>query len=122
MSLSLGGFRIPRMALIGVLAAFGALLLSSSAQAACNYPEASQAFSQWNDSAYYQLAPDGGLEEGGSGWTFSGGAGLVEGNESYYLNGSEDDTALDLPYGGVPTSPRVCVDDTTPQFRLMVLN
>jgi hypothetical protein len=122
MSLSLSGFRIPRTALALALAAFGALLLTSSAKAACNYPEASQVFSQWNDNAYYQLAPDGGLEEGGSGWTFSGGAGLIEGNESYYLNGGDDDTALDLPYGGVATSPKVCVDDTTPQFRLMVLN
>ena len=42
-------------------------------------------FTQWGDDGYYELAPDGGFEKGGTGWDFSGGAKIVAGNESEYL-------------------------------------
>jgi hypothetical protein len=108
--------------LIAMAAIVLGLALFSSAAQACSYPSAEQVFSKWGDHNYYELAPEGGFEEGGSGWTLAGGAQLVEGNESYFLNGSEDKTALSLPYGSSATSPRVCVDETTPAFRLMDAN
>jgi hypothetical protein len=85
----------------------------------CSYPEASQVFSQWKDQGFYELAPEGGLEGGGTGWELSGGAQLVEANESDFLNGAEDHTAVELPFGATATSPPVCVDETTPNFRVM---
>ena len=122
MSLSRDGFPIRRL----LLAAMGALLalsaFASAAQAACSYPDAEQVFAAWKDEGYYQLAPDGGLEEGGTGWSLEGGAALVEGNEDHFLNSPDDAISLSIPYGGSATSPRVCVDDTTPLFRLMALN
>jgi hypothetical protein len=122
MSITVMRFPIMRCLLATVVAVLGLAAFSSVAQATCNYPDAEQVFSKWGDTRYYELAPDGGFEEGGTGWTFLGGAHLVAGNESEYLNGEEDDTSLSLPYRGLAVSPRVCVDQNTPVFRLMALN
>jgi hypothetical protein len=115
-------FPILRCSLAAVAAVLGIASFSSAAQAACSYPDAEQVFAKWGDTRYYELAPDGGFEEGGSGWSFTGGATLVSGNETEFLNGEEDQTSLSIPYGGTATSPKVCVDENTPVFRLMALN
>ncbi len=124
MSHSSRGVRIPRAALVlALVGAFVALSgFASAAQAACTYPDAEQVFSKWGDTNYYELAPDGGFEEGGTGWDFSGGAALVAGNEDHFLNDAADNTSLSIPHGGIATSPKVCVDQYTPLFRLMALN
>src|SRR5947208_10755493 len=51
-------------------------------------------FTTWKDYANYAFAPDGGFESGGSGWSLSGGARAVSGNESYYVHSSTDKTSL----------------------------
>lgn len=112
---------LPRLA-IAAAGALVALAAFASAASACSYPDAEKVFAAWQDEGYYQLAPEGGAEEGGTGWTLEGGAEIVEGNESYYLNSSEDSAALSIPYGGTAISPPVCVDEDTPVFRLMALN
>jgi hypothetical protein len=122
MSISFDGYRILRVLLAVTAVAIGLCASASASRAACNYPDAEQVFAKWGDTSYYELAPDGGFEQGGSGWTFSGGAHIVEGNETEYLNGEEDKTALSVPYKGTATSPKVCVDENTPVFRLMTLN
>jgi hypothetical protein len=118
----LDGFSIRGLLLAAMMAGFGLFASASAAQAACSYPDAEQVFAAWQDEGYYQLAPDGGLEEGGTGWTLAGGAALVAGNEEHHLNGPDDATSLSIPYGGSATSPRVCVDANTPVFRLLALN
>jgi hypothetical protein len=122
MSITVTRFPIMRCLPATVAVVLGMAAFSSAAQAACNYPDAEQVFTKWGDSGYYELAPDGGFEEGGNGWSFTGGAQLVAGNETEYLNGGEDQISLSLPYKGMATSPRVCVDENTPVFRLMTLN
>ena len=102
--------------------AIGLCASASAAQAACDYPDAEQVFTEMGDDGYYELAPEGGFEKGGTGWTFTGGAELVSGNETEFLNGEGDTMSLSLPYKGTATSPRVCVDENTPLFRLMTLN
>jgi hypothetical protein len=122
MNVSLPTLSIPRL----LLAAGGALVIlfagASAAQAACSYPDAEQVFSAWGDKRYYELAPDGGLEEGGTGWELAGGASLIGENEDSFLNDAADETSLSIPYGGSATSPPVCVDESTPVFRLMARN
>jgi hypothetical protein len=109
--------------LIGLLGCLGGQAQAKTIKPSnCSYPNAAQVFSPWKDQGYYELAPDGGLEGGGTGWTLSGGATLVPTNEANFLNGAEDDTALQLPFGASATSPPVCVDETTPSFRLMTEN
>ena len=108
------------LALLG--ACLGLMLLAGTARAACNYPNAEQVFSEYADYAYYELAPDGGFEGGGTGWEFTGGAQLVTGSQTETLNDTPDQVELSLPFGASAISPRVCVDETTPQFRLMTIN
>lgn len=113
----LGVFALVATALLVGLAAF-----SSLAQAACNYPDAEQVFSSWDDDGYYQLAPEGGFESGASGWTLFNGATLVtdEGNRPH--DGAQEGTAVRLPFGATATSPPFCVDESTPNFRVMIRN
>jgi hypothetical protein len=106
-------------AAVTVLLAMAAL--AGSAQA-CSYSDAEQVFSRWGDQRNYVLAPDGGFEAGGAGWSFKGGTKAIAGNESYYLGGSEDSKALALPAGGSAASPPVCMSIDTPIFRLMARN
>jgi hypothetical protein len=109
----------------GMLAAAGAVLAlalwAPNAFASCSYPAAHQSFSRWHDSAYYVSPDNGGLEVGSTGWSVSG-AGVVSGNESYYLNGSSDSNSLSIPDGASATSPAFCVATGYPTFRFMVRN
>ena len=66
----------------------------------------SQVFGPWADMAYYILAPNGGFEFGTQGWTLTGGAGVVSGNEPFYPTGTH---SLSLPSGSSATSPAVCL-------------
>ena len=66
----------------------------------------SQVFAPWQDTANYLLAPNGGFESGTSGWSLSGGAAIVNGNEPFYPTGTH---SLALPSGSSATSPIVCL-------------
>jgi hypothetical protein len=94
---------------------------AGSAQA-CSYPGAQQVFKPWGDPASYVLVPDGGFEAGGAGWTLSGGAQAVTGNESYNLGGATNSKSLSLPAGSSAGSPPVCMAIDTPSYRLFARN
>lgn len=113
----LGVFALVATALLVGLATF-----SSLAQAACNYPNAEQVFAPENDQGYYELAPEGGFESGASGWTLLNGASLVTDNGYRPHAGVQEETAVRLPFGAVATSPPVCVDASTPNFKVMLRN
>jgi len=109
--------------LITVAAAVLAVSACSAAAAqACTYTGAAQVFSRWGDQHSYVLAPDGGFEAGGTGWTLAGGATTVAGNESFYLNGAGDSRSLSLPAGSSAVSPPICMSLDTPIFRLVARN
>lgn len=97
-------------------------VFAGSAQGACNYTGAKPVFSPWGDGRSYVLAPDGGFEAGGSGWSLRSGAQVVDGNESFYLNGSTDSHSLSLPTGSTALSPPICMSFDTPIFRLVTRN
>ncbi|HEX3226204.1 MAG TPA: hypothetical protein VHQ89_08910 [Gaiellaceae bacterium] len=66
----------------------------------------SQVFAPWQDAAQYLLAPNGSFELGTTGWSLSGGAGVVSGNEPFYPTGTH---SLSLPSGSSAMSPTVCL-------------
>jgi hypothetical protein len=65
----------------------------------------SQVFAQWGDYASYYLAQNGGLENGSTGWTLSGGS-VVAGNQPFFRSGTH---SLSLPSGSSALSPAVCL-------------
>jgi hypothetical protein len=94
---------------------------AGSAQA-CSYPGATQVFKPWGDQSSYVLAPDGGFEANGTGWTLTGGAAVVAGNESYSVGSGADSKSLALPAGSSAGSPPVCMAIDTPSYRLFARN
>jgi hypothetical protein len=75
----------------------------------------SQVFAPWRDYANYILAPNGSFELGTTGWSLSGGAGVVQGNEPFYRSGSH---SLALPSGSSALSPQVCLGTKQLYIRL----
>jgi hypothetical protein len=66
----------------------------------------SQVFAPWGDSANYLPAPNGGFESGAKGWSLSGGAAVVPGNQPFLRTGAY---SLSLPSGSSAMSPTVCL-------------
>ena len=95
---------------------------ANSAASVCPSQTMVQPFQRWSDSGSYFLAPGGAFEGTLTGWTAAGGAKIVAGNESYYVNSSKDKSSLYLPNGSKATSPSICVTTSTPDLRLFVLN
>ena len=109
-----------RIGLAGVLAlAALAFAMPSGAKAAgCPEQPSAQTFLPWWDVAWYVPAPDGGLEGGGSGWTLTDGAEVVEGNQPY-LDGER---SLALPGGASATTAPMCIGIEHPTIRLFARN
>jgi hypothetical protein len=121
----ISGYRFPRgrLSVAFLVASLALVAFAGSAQAAsCPSAGAKTAFAAWGDSHSYVLAPDGGFEAGAAGWTLAGGAKVVAGNESYYLNSVADRSSLALPAGSYAVSPPVCMAIDTPTFRMMARN
>jgi hypothetical protein len=81
-----------------------------------------QPFLPWLDPFHYVLAPDGGFEGGAAGWTLTGGAQVVAGNEPYHVRSAADERSLSLPMGSSATSPPMCLGVDGPTARLFVFN
>ena len=111
-----------RTLILTVSAALIAAAFSAGIAQACPYQGAKQVFKPWGDSSSYVLAPDGGFEAGGTGWSLSGGAAVTGGNESFFLNDAADSRSLSLPAGSSAVSPPVCMSIDTPHFRLLARN
>jgi hypothetical protein len=90
-------------------------ILTTSAQS-CDDSPITQPFSRFGDSANYKKI--GNFESGTSGWTLSGGAKVVAGNETYKVGGTADAKSLLLPSGGSAVSPFTCVGLAEPTLRL----
>jgi hypothetical protein len=91
--------------------------------AGCAWPPLSQPFLPWADPGSYFLAPGGDFEGDMSGWTLSGGAAVVPGNESYDVGSLSDSKSLWLPTtSSSATTPTICVTALSPDLRLFALN
>lgn len=85
----------------------------------CRYGNAEQSFARWGDSADYVPIPGGNFESYYSGWSLSGGARIVGGNEPFYIRSTGDDRSLLLPPGSSALSPAVCLQVLTPTIRFV---
>jgi len=105
--------------LIATLATAGtahAGVLVTSAQD-CTAAVLSSPFAPWGDRASYAQVSNGGLEHGTTGWTLSGGARVVGGNEPWKVAGARDGASLELPAGSSAISPPMCVGIEHPTVR-----
>jgi hypothetical protein len=79
-------------------------------------------FLRWLDPAFYELAPNGGFEDGAEGWSLSGNAEVTAGNESEFVHSSTDAYSLSLPEGSSALSSPICIGLTRPTFRFFTSN
>jgi hypothetical protein len=103
-----------RFALATIVAASAVALCAPAANADLlggllgnNCPtKGAQVFAPWNDFRSYYLAPNGGLESGSTGWSLSGDASVVSGNQPFFGSGKN---SLSLPSGSRAVSPTTCI-------------
>lgn len=88
----------------------------------CGSEGLEQPFLPWIDPAYYVLAPGGDMEAKLTGWSLTGGARAVAGNESYFVGGTADAKSLSLPSGSSATSRPACVGVEYPTVRFFARN
>jgi hypothetical protein len=113
-----------------VLALVASLALAAPAHAGsfgdssapCTGRTVEQPFKRWLDPMRYVLAPNGGLENGSAGWKLTGGARVVEGNETFHVGGARDSHSLLLPAGSSATTRATCVQLLHPTVRYFAKN
>jgi hypothetical protein len=111
---------------LGTLAASIAAMSGTTAAAnaalgvTCPDPT-SQPFAAWGDTASYVFAPNGGLENGATGWTLTGGAKVVSGNEAFAVSGAGSHS-LSLPAGSSATTPPMCIGALSGHMRMFTSN
>jgi hypothetical protein len=113
------GTLVATCVLSAIPAAFLPVVAEASADqsSGCDSSNLTQPFLQWGDNSYYELAPGGDFESGLGGWSFSGGAGPVNGSDTFGASGAAGSSSLSVPAGGVALSPEFCVDANSPDFR-----
>jgi len=112
-----------RLTVLLAAVALGLLPASSvdAARAGCGSRQVSQPFLPWLDASDYFLLPGGDLESS-AGWTLSGGAQIVAGNEPYRVHGAADARALHLPPASSARSAATCADSDEPMLRFFARN
>src|SRR5687768_3622067 len=85
--------------------------------AGCGARQLSQPFAPWLDFAHYFLVPNGGFEQGSSGWTLGPGAATADGNEPFHVRSVGDSRSLSIPAGGWAQTDPLCVDGDEPTLR-----
>jgi hypothetical protein len=117
-------FRVPSPRLLttplALAAAAAAFLAATPAHAArlgiaCPTPT-STPFAAWGDHASYAAVPDGGLENGSAGWTLTGGARVVRGNEPFAPGAH----SLLLPAGSRATTAPMCIGLLSSKMRFFL--
>jgi hypothetical protein len=83
------------------------LVSPSDTPATCD-TSTSQPFARWGDTRNYVLVPGGSFESGAPGWSLSGGAKVVSGNEPFYVRSTSDRHSLYLPAGSSAATPPMC--------------
>lgn len=118
-----GIIRRALLAAIAAVAATGALAAPASAgiltasATDCDDGALTKPFAPWGDNANYKLVKGGALEGTPDGWTLSGKARVVSGNEPWKVGGSHHSRSLLLPAGSSAVTAPVCVGLGEPTLR-----
>jgi hypothetical protein len=114
----------PRLATVALAAVAATATLPAAAQAAgttgCPDVPMTNTFAPWGDSAQYMLAPDGGLEKGGTAWSLTRGAAVGEGDATFKVGGPADHRSLALPAGSSATTAKMCIGVEHKSMRFFV--
>lgn len=80
----------------------------------------SSPFARWGDQGQYYFPGNAGFESGSTGWSLSGGATVVGGNEPWLVHNSSDSHSLLIPSGGSATTS-ICIDQASPYLRFFAV-
>jgi hypothetical protein len=116
-----GGLKTPSLITTPTLLG-GGLTSSLTGATAASCGATTTAFAQWGDPNSYYFTENGGFESGSSGWTLSGGAKVVPGNEPFYLHSSTDSSSLLLPNGASATSASLCFNQGDGGIRFLAVS
>jgi len=109
------------LVVIGLLSAVGVPDASAWATPLpCTDRDSSAVFSHWLGPAQYFQAANGGFERGTDDWSFSTGASVQAGNESFRVGGSTHEHSVVLTPGASVESHTACVTLGEPTMRLFV--
>jgi hypothetical protein len=117
-----GSHLVRRIALAAVIVVAAAAPSAASAGVlvanapSCGSESLSQVFLPWLDLASYTLAP-GGAAESGDGWSLTGGAAAVSGNEPWHVDKASDSGSLARPARSSATTGVACVGLDHPTLR-----
>lgn len=89
---------------------------------ACGPRSEAAVFAPWGDNAGYFLVRNGNFENGSTDWLLTGGAAVVDGNETYKVGGASDGHSLRIPAGASAESRIICVSTGEDTIRLFVNN
>lgn len=113
--------RLALCSLVAAAAVIGATAQTSRAAITCPGQTYVQPFVPWGDYANYVLLPNGSFENM-DGWSLSGGAAQVSGNEPFYVNAPSDSHSLALPPGASAVSASMCFTLLHPDLRFFARN
>jgi len=105
-----------------LLALSAGTVRTAHASTGCPAYSLGQPFLPWLDVMSYTQSPNGGLETGSTSWSLSGGAGVVAGNEPFFVGGVGDSHSLSLPAGSSATTATTCVTTLDATMRMFVAN
>ena len=90
---------------------------TADSRSTCQTPLVEHPFARFGDDRDYVLAPGGAFEGLAPGWQLSGKAGVVNGNEAFFVHSQQDTRSLSLSPGAAAITPAFCLDLTYPSFR-----
>jgi hypothetical protein len=108
---------ITAMAMTGAFAAPASAGILTASASDCGDETLTQPFAQFGDNANYKAVRNGSFENGTGGWTLTGRAKVVSGNEPWKVGGSNHGKSLVLPAGSTAISPVSCVGLAEPTMR-----
>ena len=108
---------IAAAAAVGALAAPASAGILTASATNCNDGAITQPFAAWGDQAQYKAVQGASFESSTAGWTLSGKAKVVAGNEPWKVGGSGHGKSLVLPAGSSVITPTSCVGIHEPTLR-----